>query len=54
MEGGAATIVSAGFTTHIALDAARMLEDEDIDTAIKEYSNLISSKKLLIHKLNKN
>ena len=34
MEGGAATIVSAGFTTHIALDAARILEDEGIEVDV--------------------
>ncbi len=34
MEGGAATIISAGFTTHIALDAARILEDEGIEVDV--------------------
>jgi transketolase len=34
MEGGAATIISAGFTTHIALDAARMLEGEGIEVDV--------------------
>ena len=32
LEGTAATIISSGFTTHIALEAARELENEGIDT----------------------
>jgi transketolase len=34
MEGDAATIISAGFTTHIALDAARALEDDGIEVDV--------------------
>ncbi|MCJ7666569.1 MAG: transketolase family protein [Actinobacteria bacterium] len=34
MEGGAATVISAGFTTHIVLEAARKLEKEGIETDI--------------------
>jgi len=34
MDGGDATIISAGFTTHIALDAARILEDEGIEADV--------------------
>jgi transketolase len=34
MEGGAATIISAGFTTHIALDAARKLEEEGVEVDV--------------------
>lgn len=34
MDGEAATIISAGFTTHIALEAARMLEEEGIEVDV--------------------
>ena len=34
MEGGAATIIGAGFTTHIAMDAAGILEDEGIEVDV--------------------
>jgi transketolase len=34
MEGDAATIISAGFTTHIALDAAKILEGEGIEVDV--------------------
>lgn len=34
MEGNSATIISAGFTTHIALDAARILESEGIEVDV--------------------
>jgi len=34
MEGNAATIISAGFTTHIALEAARILENEGIEVDV--------------------
>jgi len=34
MDGDAATIVSAGFTSHIALDAARILEKEGINVDV--------------------
>jgi transketolase len=40
MEGGAATIVSAGFTTHIALDAARILEDEGIEVDVLNMASI--------------
>lgn len=34
MEGDSATIISAGFTTHIALDAAKILESEGIEVDV--------------------
>jgi len=41
MEGGSATIISAGFTTHIALQAARKLEEDGIEV---DLINMVSIK----------
>ncbi len=41
MEGGSATIISAGFTTHIAMQAARKLEEDGIEV---DLINMVSIK----------
>jgi len=41
MEGGSATIISAGFTTHIAMQAARKLEKDGIEV---DLINMVSIK----------
>ncbi|MCK5566827.1 MAG: transketolase family protein, partial [Actinomycetia bacterium] len=48
MEGGAATIIGAGFTTHIALEAARKLEEEGIEVDVINMASIKPLDKELI------
>ena len=48
MEGGAATVIGAGFTTHIALEAARKLEEGGIEVDVINMASIKPLDKELI------
>jgi transketolase len=54
MEGNSATLVSAGFTTHIAIDAAKKLEKEGIEVDLINMASIKPiDENLLIESVNK-